>query len=66
MDTIRAISTPVVEVHLSNVAAREDFRRHSMIAPACVGTIAGFGMDVYRLGVEALLWFTHHPQSSRS
>lgn len=66
LDTIRAISTPVVEVHLSNVAAREDFRRHSTIAPACAGTIAGFGMDVYRLGVEALLCFTHHPQSSRS
>ena len=66
LDAIRAISAPVVEVHLSNVAAREDFRRHSMIAPACVGTIAGFGMDVYRLGVEALLCFTHHPQSSRS
>lgn len=65
LDTIRAISTPIVEVHLSNVAAREDFRHRSMIAPACVGTIAGFGMDVYRLGVEALLCFTHHPQSSR-
>lgn len=66
LDAIRAISPPVVEVHLSNVAAREDFRHRSMIAPACVGTIAGFGMDVYRLGVEALLCFTHHPQSSRS
>lgn len=66
LDAIRAISTPVVEVHLNNVAAREDFRHRSMIAPACVGTIAGFGMDVYRLGVEALLCFTHHPQSSRS
>jgi len=66
LDAIRAISTPVVEVHLSNVAAREDFRHRSMIAPACVGTIAGFGVDVYRLAVEALLCFTHHPQSSRS
>lgn len=66
LDTVRAISTPVVEVHLSNVAAREDFRRRSMIAPACVGTIAGFGMDVYRLAVEALLSLTHHSQSSRS
>lgn len=66
LDTIRAISTPVVEVHLSDVAAREDFRRRSMIAPACVGTIAGFGMDVYRLAVEALLSLTHHSQSSRS
>lgn len=66
LDTIRAISTPVVEVHLSNVAAREDFRHRSMIAPACVGTIAGFGMDVYRLAVEALLSLTHHSQSSQS
>lgn len=66
LDAIRAISAPVVEVHLSNVAAREDFRRRSMIAPACVGTIAGFGVDVYRLAVEALLCFTHHPLSSRS
>lgn len=66
LDAIRAISTPVVEVHLSNVSAREDFRHRSMIAPACVGTIAGFGMDVYRLAVEALLCFTHHPLSSRS
>lgn len=63
-DTIRAISTPVVEVHLSNVAAREDFRHPSMIAPACVGTIAGFGMDVYRLAVEALLCFTHTPNQA--
>ena len=55
LDTIRTISTPVVEVHLSNVAAREDFRHRSMIAPACVGTITGFGMDVYRLAIEALL-----------
>lgn len=66
LDAIRAISTPVVEVHLSNVSAREDFRHRSMIAPACVGTIAGFGVDVYRLAVEALLCFTHHPLSSRS
>ena len=66
LDTIRAISTPVVEVPPLNVAAREDFRHRSMIAPACDGTIAGFGRDVYRLGVEALLCFTHHPQSSRS
>lgn len=66
LDTIRAISTPVVEVHLSHVAAREDFRHRSMIAPACVGTITGFGMDVYRLAIEALLCLTHHPQSSRS
>ena len=54
-DAIKAIGHPVVEVHISNISAREDIRRHSMIAPACLGSIAGFGMDSYRLGVEALL-----------
>lgn len=53
-DCIRAITTPVVEVHISNVNGREEFRRHSMIAPACIGTIQGFGLDSYRLAVEAL------------
>ncbi len=54
LDCIKAITTPVVEVHISNVNSREDFRRHSMIAPACRGTIQGFGMDSYRLAVEAI------------
>ncbi len=52
-DAIAAISVPVIEVHISNVAAREDFRRHSMIAPYCAGTIAGFGTRVYTLAVSA-------------
>lgn len=54
-DAIRAIGRPVVEVHISNTAARDDIRHRSLIAPACRGTIAGFGMDSYRLGIEALL-----------
>lgn len=54
-DAIRAIPRPVVEVHISNTAARESIRQQSLIAPACRGTIAGFGMDSYRLGIEALL-----------
>lgn len=54
-DCIRAIGLPVVEVHISNVAAREPIRRQSLIAEACTGTISGFGIDVYRLGIEALL-----------
>ena len=54
-DAIRAISLPVVEVHLSNTAAREPIRQTSLIAPACRGTIAGFGAAVYSLAVEALL-----------
>jgi 3-dehydroquinate dehydratase-2 len=53
-DAIAAIRLPVVEVHLSNVHAREDFRRHSYISPVARGVISGFGADSYRLGVLAL------------
>lgn len=54
-DAIAAIERPVVEVHISNVAARETVRHTSLIAPVCRGTITGFGLDSYRLGIEALL-----------
>lgn len=54
-DAIRAVKTPVVEVHISNVHQREEFRHKSMISCACVGVICGFGLDSYRLAVEALL-----------
>lgn len=54
-DAIRAIEVPVVEVHISNIAAREPERQRSLIAAACTGTIAGFGLDSYRLAVEALI-----------
>ena len=54
-DAIRAVTTPVVEVHISNVHSREDFRHHSMISAACKGVILGFGLDSYRLAIEALL-----------
>ena len=53
-DALRAVPVPAVEVHLSNVYSREPERHHSAIAPACMGTIAGFGLDSYRLAVEAL------------
>lgn len=53
-DAIRAIEIPVVEVHISNVHSREEIRHRSLIAPACKGVIAGFGLDSYRLAVEAL------------
>ncbi|MDE6109521.1 MAG: type II 3-dehydroquinate dehydratase [Muribaculaceae bacterium] len=54
-DAIAAISTPVVEVHMSNVAAREPIRRTSLIAPVCRGTITGLGPAVYSLAVAALI-----------
>jgi len=52
-DAIVACGLPVIEVHLSNVAAREEFRRVSLIAPVVTGTISGFGPDSYRLGLDA-------------
>lgn len=54
-DCIKAISTPVIEVHISNVHSREEFRHRSMISGVCRGVIAGFGLDSYRLAVEALI-----------
>ena len=54
-DAIRAITAPVIEVHISNVHRREEFRHKSMISCACLGVICGFGLDSYRLAVEALL-----------
>ena len=54
-DAIKAVTASVVEVHISNVHKREDFRHNSFLSPACLGVICGFGMDSYRLGIEALL-----------
>ena len=54
-DCIAAISVPVIEVHISQLAAREEFRHKSLIAGKCIGSISGFGLDSYRLAVEALI-----------
>lgn len=51
-DAISAIKTPVVEVHISNVHKRESVRHHSFLAPVCIGTICGFGLDSYRLALD--------------
>lgn len=53
-DAVSAIDLPVIEIHMSQVAAREEFRHTSLVGAACVGSIAGFGMDSYRLGILAL------------
>lgn len=53
-DCIRSLRFPVIEVHISNVHTREEFRHHSMISAACKGVICGFGLDSYRLAIEAL------------
>jgi 3-dehydroquinate dehydratase-2 len=54
-DAVKAIDVPVIEVHISNTFSREDFRHKSYLTPVAKGIIVGFGLDSYRLGVEALL-----------
>ena len=54
-DCIRSLKTPVIEVHISNVHKREEFRHHSYISSACRGVICGFGMDSYRLARESFI-----------
>ena len=53
-DALRGIGTPAVEVHISNVHKREEFRHHSMLSAACLGVVLGFGLDGYRLAIEGL------------
>jgi 3-dehydroquinate dehydratase-2 len=55
-DAVAAINLPVIEVHLSHVDAREEFRHQSMISPVCIGKISGFGWRSYLLALEALAW----------
>ncbi len=55
LDAIKAVSTPVIEVHISNIHQREEFRHHSMISAGCKGVICGFGLDSYRLAIEAIV-----------
>jgi 3-dehydroquinate dehydratase-2 len=56
-DAISGVNAPVIEVHISNILTRENFRHESLIGPVCIGTIMGFGMDSYRLGIEAIMQY---------
>jgi len=56
-DAIRSLTVPVVEVHISNVFKREEYRHHSFLSEVCKGCIIGFGLDSYRLAIEAIIRF---------
>lgn len=64
-DAVAAVEKPVIEVHMSNVHKREEFRHHSVLSPVCVGVIAGFGTDSYLLAVEALSRLLHAQEGDR-
>lgn len=59
-DAVAAIDVPVVEVHISNILGREEYRHKSLIAPHCRGSLFGFGLDGYRLAIEALMKILNH------
>lgn len=56
-DAIASIDVPTVEIHMTNIYKREDFRHHSYIAPVCVGQISGFGINSYKLGLKAIVYY---------
>jgi len=61
-DAVAAIKCPVIEVHISNTQKRESFRHHSFLSPVCKGVILGFGMDSYRLAIEAMIHVQENKQ----
>jgi 3-dehydroquinate dehydratase II len=63
-DAVSSVKTPVVEVHITNVASREEFRHNSLVGRYCAGSIIGFGLDGYRLAVEALAEINKHSEKA--
>lgn len=63
-DALRAVGLPTIEVHLSNPEAREAYRRESIVAPACVGKVAGFGGESYLLGLRGLIAHLRRPRTA--
>lgn len=66
LDALKSVSTPAVEVHITNVYQREVFRRRSIISPGCMGFVGGFGLDSYRLAIEALVDSTKQPTPDKA
>lgn len=64
-DAISAVEIPTVEVHITNIYKREEFRHKSYIAPVCIGQISGFGYESYKLGIEGLLQYIKNLHSSK-
>ncbi|MBF0388338.1 MAG: type II 3-dehydroquinate dehydratase [Candidatus Omnitrophica bacterium] len=65
-DAVSAVNVPVVEVHLSNIYKREEFRHQSLVAPACIGQISGFGVQSYLLGLTAAIDLSAETDRARS
>ena len=61
-DAVASVKTPVIEVHITNIAAREEFRHNSLVGRYCAGSIIGFGLDGYRLAVEAITGINKNPE----
>ncbi len=64
-DAVASVKSPVIEVHITNISAREEFRHTSLVGKYCAGSIIGFGLDGYRLAVEAIIGIGNNPEKSR-